>query len=95
MQTFDQLLAVKKCFTLEHICKLRPKLGNALETWYLDEVYQEKKDDDEHVPIVEDLQVTNRRYTELQTILHAHEGDIAWLYDQVEKIRFEAEAANS
>jgi|GEM_PF-5664340 len=88
MRTIDQLLAVTDCFTIEQIVKLRPKFGTDLELFYQDEASE--VEEGESVTVSEDLRIVIRRRGALDTILHAHEGDIAWLYDQVEKIGFEA-----
>ncbi len=88
MQTIDQLLAVTDCFTIEKIVELRPKLGSDLELFYLDEEHE--LEEGEGQTVSEDLRNVIRRRGALQTILHAHEGDIAWLYDQVVKVAFEA-----
>jgi hypothetical protein len=90
MRTFDQLVALTKAFTLEKIMEWTPELGATLETFYLDE--ESEEDDESGVSVADDLKGVRRRSIALDAMLHAHERDIAWLYDQVEKIAFEAKA---
>mgnify|MGYP001237898753 FL=1 len=88
MRTSDQLIAVTKCFNLGSIQDLTPALGADLEEFYLDE---ESEDSEEGVSIPDDLRSVGRRGIALEALLLAHEGDIAWLYGQVEQIAFEAQ----
>jgi hypothetical protein len=88
MRTFDQLVALTKAFTLEKIMEWKPALGADLEALYLDE--ESEEDDENGISISDDLRGVRRRHIALEALLHAHERDIAWLYDQVEKIAFEA-----
>lgn len=88
MQILDKLVVVTKTFSLSSLIEWFPELGNAIETFYLNEDTAE--DDEEGISVADDLSETMRRAKELGTLLVKYESDISWLYDQVQKMAFEA-----
>lgn len=87
MTTIDQLLAVADCFTLEKIEEIRSDFGGALRAFYTDD---EEESDDDFLTVGDEIRRVRRRQGELEALCHAHEEDIAWFFDQVTKIAFEA-----
>ena len=94
MELIDKLVAVAEGFGLEKIVEWRPDFGNALEAFHLDEEspFEEDAGEDAATDIGEDIRDVLRRHKALTALLNDHMPDILWLYDQLERIGFEAEA---
>lgn len=90
MQTLDKLVVVTKTFSLGSLIEWFPKFGNAVEMFYLNEDTPE--DDEEGISVADDLSETMRRAKELGTLLVKYEHDIEWLFEQVQRLAFEANA---